>query len=140
GGVYKVWQHLPLNVAASALMHPKGTGETNHNNAIQIEHVGTAATSVTWSPDYLDGIAKLCRWIEDAVGVPRQCRVGFASGPASRLTWEQWNAYSGHLGHQHVPFNDHTDPGSIAIAVILGGGAAAAVQPIVDAGPPTWTT
>src|SRR5947209_1996852 len=45
GGVYKVHQHVPLNVAATALVHPPGQGETNHNNVIQIEHVGFTASS-----------------------------------------------------------------------------------------------
>src|SRR5215471_17719630 len=37
-----------------------------------------------------------------------------------RLSGSAWNAYKGILGHQHVPENDHGDPGDINIAAIMG--------------------
>lgn len=119
GGHYQVWQHLPLDVAASALEHPKLSAETNRDNVIQIEHVGSAATSAHWLGAYLDGIAGLCRWIEKQTGCERACDVSFAPG-APRMVWQAWHAYSGHLGHMHAPFNHHTDPGAVNIGRILG--------------------
>jgi hypothetical protein len=120
GGVYRAWQHLPIDVGATALRHPAGSGETNHDNVIQIEHVGRAAASSTWAAGYLDGIGQLCRWIEAHRGVPRSCGVRFVTGGSARLDWPTWHAYAGHLGHQHCPSNDHTDPGPIDIASIVG--------------------
>ncbi|MEA2369749.1 MAG: hypothetical protein QOH12_143 [Solirubrobacteraceae bacterium] len=122
-GTYVVWQFVPLSQASSSLRHPAGSGETNHDNCIQIEHTGFAVSSSGWSPVYLQGIARLCRWIEQNFAVP--CKAPFPFGgqghlPA-RLDWAAWHAASGHLGHQHVPFNDHTDPGAMNIAAVLGG-------------------
>jgi hypothetical protein len=138
GGVYRVVQHLPVDVAATALKHPKGTGETNHNNVIQIEHVGHTATSATWAPGYLLGIAKLSRWIEATVGVSPRAGVQFGPG-AKRMTWDDWNSYSGHLGHQHVPFNDHVDPGAIGIVAVLSGVPAPSPGPGPVPDKPSWT-
>lgn len=118
GGTYGVWQHLPIDVAASALKHPAHSGETNRDNAIQIEHVGFAATSSRWLPGYLDGIGRLCRWIEQQTGCRPVASARFAAG-APRLDWASWHMSDGHLGHMHVPWNDHVDPGAIDINRIL---------------------
>lgn len=120
-GVYVAFQHLPLSVAATALVHSGGI--TNTDNVIQIEHVGFAATSDRWPPGYLAGIARLSRWIESQTGCPPTCGVSFLGavyGPwAGRLTWDAWHAYAGHLGHCHAPENAHSDPGHLNIAAIL---------------------
>ena len=73
-GVYVVHQHLPLNVAARSLEHPSGTGETNRDHCIQIEHVGLAAHMHDIPAGYIAGIAGLCRFIEAQVGVKRPAR------------------------------------------------------------------
>jgi hypothetical protein len=70
-GAYRVWQHLPIDQAATALKHPSGTPETNRANAVQIEHVGFAGRAHDFSDGYLLGIATLCRWVESERGVPR---------------------------------------------------------------------
>jgi hypothetical protein len=54
-----------------------------------------------------------------------------ASSPI-RLTRQQWDAYSGQLGHQHAPQNDHWDPGRLDLAAI-----AAAARAELGAPPPT---
>jgi hypothetical protein len=121
-GVYVVHQHLPLNVAARALEHPAGTGETNRDHCIQIEHVGFAAHMHGIAPGYIAGIAALCRFIEHECGVKRQASFPFlAPGIAHRLDWATFHHYSGHLGHQHVPNQPggHTDPGRLPIKAIL---------------------
>jgi hypothetical protein len=120
-GFYEVHQHLPLDQYATALMHPKGTGETNTDNVIQIEHVGHTATSSTWADGYLDGIAILCRWIELQTGCARVAIASFAPG-ARRLSWPEWHRASGHCGHMHCPGNDHVDPGAMDIGHILTAG------------------
>lgn len=117
-GRYEAWQHLPLDVAGSALEHRDGDPDTNRANAIQIEHVGFAATSSAWPDGYLAGIARLCRWIEAQTGCNRSCGLSFSPG-AKRLSWPGWRAYNGHLGHMHVPGQNHTDPGAMNIARIL---------------------
>jgi hypothetical protein len=131
GGRYRVVQHLPLNVAATALKHPPGTGATNRDNVIQIEHVGHAATSSGWPVGYLDEIAVLCRWIELQTGCARAVILPFIPG-GMRLPWSVWHSSSGHCGHMHVPFNDHVDPGAMDIGHVLSAGQ----QPTPPPAPP----
>jgi hypothetical protein len=35
------------------------------------------------------------------------------------MNFDAWNAFTGHCGHQHVPENDHGDPGAFPITAIL---------------------
>lgn len=114
-------QHIPLNRAAKTLKHPAGTVETNRANAIQVELRGYAKDTPTWPPLYYERIAKLARWIETNAGVPSVATVPFAVG-VPRFTPGAWLAYTGHCGHQHVPYNDHWDPGAFRINEILAYG------------------
>lgn len=118
GGRFKVFQHLPLTVAARALAHPSGP-ETNRANAIQIECVGFAVASEAWPAGYYVGLREVSRWIEESFGVPRRTSVQFRRG-VERLGGEAFYTYSGHVGHCHVPGNDHWDPGDLRISEILG--------------------
>lgn len=88
------------------------------------------------SPDWaLAEVAWLVRWLHDNHGVPMTCvkdwlaygkdsrRPGvtpasYGANPA-RMTFAQWNAFKGWCGHQHVPENDHGDPGSLDFARII---------------------
>lgn len=115
----RVYQHVPLSRASKALMHPSGTGETNHDNCVQIELVGKAAQSGTWTKEDYAFITVLARWIEANHSVARRTIVSFAK--PVRLSWSNWHLSGGHCGHVHVPSNDHTDPGTgFRIDLILG--------------------
>lgn len=118
-------QHYPLDVSARALVHPV-QGETNRANAIQIEIVGYATDAPTWSADHL-------RWLATEVLAPIRAVCPFAlsapafvrypdsygTGAAQRFSWTDWAAFSGLCGHEHVPGNDHGDPGGLDINSIL---------------------
>lgn len=115
----RVYQHVPLSRASKALAHPAGTGETNHDNVVQVELVGRAASSGTWTKDDYAYIATLARWIERNHGVYRMGIASFSN--PKRLSWSNWHLSSGHCGHVHAPSNDHTDPGTgFRIDLILG--------------------
>ena len=127
GGIFQVRQHLPINVAARSLENRPGGVQTNRRNAIQIEIVGFAKKSDQFPTKYLDGLAKLMRWIEGNAGVASISSVNFNPFPGSdglsngiRLSHKDWDNYSGWLGHQHVPENEHGDPGNINIDHLLG--------------------
>ncbi|MDX2550095.1 hypothetical protein [Streptomyces stelliscabiei] len=82
------------------------------------------------APDWaLAEVAWLVRWLHDYHGVPLTCvtdwlaygvdarRPGvtpasYGASPA-RMTFGEWQAFTGWCGHQHVPENDHGDPGSM---------------------------
>jgi hypothetical protein len=130
-GAFQAWQHVPVTKAARSLKHPRGTVETNRARAIQIEIVAGATHINELPPGYLVGLAQLMRWIEAQVGVTRSA-LPFEAYPASfglhngvRLDAAKWLAFNGWCGHQHVPFNDHGDPGAINIKKLV-----AAPQPV----------
>jgi hypothetical protein len=124
----KLYQHVPITVASSSLKHPAGTVETNHAHAIQVELMLFSGTSPGGKApqrevrNLTDGdyarIAALARWIEKYADVPRTAGVTFAV-PAKRLTSSAWTKYAGHCGHEHVPNNDHWDPGALLIQKVL---------------------
>jgi hypothetical protein len=114
----KLWQHIPINRAARALLHPAGVVDTNRAHAIQVELIGFAKDTANWSDATYARIAELARWIEANADVQRRCGVKFFAGTA-RLNGQAWLDYSGHCGHSHVPGNDHTDPGNFQISKVI---------------------
>ncbi|MGY0065117.1 peptidoglycan-binding protein (plasmid) [Streptomyces sp. LZ34] len=133
-------QHFDFDESARALVNKSGGVETNTANAVQVELVGTCdpGTSKKWggkntshifwpeAPDWaLRELAKFVKWAHDKHGVRLASTVTWKAYPASygtngvRLTQSQWNAYYGWLGHQHVPENDHGDPGSLPFDKVL---------------------
>ncbi len=130
----KWYQHFDVDRSSRALVNKAGGVQTNTLNCFQIELVGTcdSATHNRWTmnnvkhifwpeaPDWaLAGVAKLVRWLHDNHGIKIQSTVTWKAYPSSygangvRLSGSQWLNYYGWLGHQHVPENDHGDPGNI---------------------------
>lgn len=88
------------------------------------------------APDWaLAEVAWLVRWLHDHHRVPltwvrdwlaygkdsRRPGITPASYGASpaRMTHAQWRSFTGWCGHQHVPENDHGDPGSMNFARVI---------------------
>lgn len=141
------YQHFDFDVSSRALVNRSGGVDTNTANAVQIELVGTCdeRRGETWdgkragvdyifwpdAPDWaLAELAKFVKWAHDEHGVPlrstvtwkpyKKGQVGGSYGANGvRLTGAQWNVYYGWLGHQHVPENDHGDPGDLDFARVL---------------------
>ncbi|MFM9616876.1 hypothetical protein ACKI14_02800 [Streptomyces turgidiscabies] len=89
-------------------------------------------TAPEWA---LAELAWLLRWLNANHGVPLTCAkdwlaygtdarrpgvtpASYGANPA-RMTFTQWNAFTGWCGHQHVPENDHGDPGSLDFARVI---------------------
>ena len=123
----KVWQHIPINRAAKALRNLAGGVQTNNDGAIQIEIDWQAADIANLPAADVDALRRLMRWIEREARIPATCGVEFHPYPPPvrlgrepwRLSGPAWDAYRGWCGHQHVPENDHGDPGLIDIAALL---------------------
>jgi hypothetical protein len=118
----RIVQHISVFKAGRALEHRPGTPETNRARKVQVEIVGNAKDMRGLTRDELKSLARLARWIERNAGVPSKCNVEFVpfpSGVPTRLQGQRWLNYSGHLGHMHVPSNDHEDPGALAIRELL---------------------
>lgn len=146
-----VWvQHFDFGTSARALVNAPGGVQTNTLNCAQVEIVGTCdpSTHTSWTkrgvrhlympelPDWaIRDLGAFARWARDEHGVPLVSGVRWASYPGSygatngvRMANAAWTAFRGHAGHQHVPENDHGDPGSLPMAAIL----AAATNPLED--------
>jgi len=124
-----VWrQHFPVNMSSRALLHSH-TQPTNGDHVVQIELVGTCVPGgpgLFWptAPDWaLAGIADFAAWLYQEWAVPLRSTVTWRAYGASddwqRLSDSAYNGYSGHLGHEHAPQNDHRDPGALAMARAL---------------------
>lgn len=123
-------QHVSLDLAARSFRNlPGGADETNRdgNYMIQVELMGFAEHPETiGAPEDLDWLGRVVLGpAMRLAGVPIISTVSWLSYPASygaspvRLSVDAWDAYSGVLGHQHVPDNVHGDPGAIDINRIL---------------------
>lgn len=143
----RVYQHYDFDVSSRALVNLTGGVETNTANAVQFELVGTCdeRNAVTWdgaragvdyifwpdAPDWLLAeLARIVRWSHDQHGIRLESTVtwkaykkgqvgGSYGANGVRLSGSQWGAYYGWLGHQHVPENDHGDPGNLNFARVL---------------------
>lgn len=130
-------QHISMGVAARALANPSGGVETNRAGVIQIETIGTCDPDrkgdsgwlylPTMSAAQQANLARLMRDIASDQGIPWQTSVTWKAYPGSygtsasqRLSASAWSSYRGILGHQHVPENDHGDPGDLDMAAIMG--------------------
>ncbi|MFJ5785315.1 peptidoglycan recognition protein family protein [Streptomyces hydrogenans] len=133
-------QHFDVDESARALVNEPGGVQTNTANAFQWELVGTCdpATHAKWTrqgiehiywpepPDWaVRDVAALMRWLNEQHGIPLTGRPEWMAYPASygdtrvRMSNAEWTAFKGWCGHQHVPENDHGDPGALPFARIL---------------------
>lgn len=112
-----VVQYLPMGTAAKALKHTTAT-PTNGAHAYQIEVCGFAAKP-QWPAVQTKAVAGVMRFIETNGGVAREAHVTFTTGGGNRLNEKQWLGLTGWCGHQHVPENDHVDPGPVNIKALL---------------------
>jgi hypothetical protein len=140
-GRVKFWQHVSLDRTAYALLHRRGTAETNHlgSHCVQIEIITCVGDNPAariignrghLPPVLLEAVANLIR--EILVKVPgidprtfpppgRWSAVG-SFGPLApqRFTVREWEEFNGICGHQHVPGNAHWDPGALDIVGLVG--------------------
>lgn len=107
-----------------------GGVETNRAHAVQVEIVWYAPRIRELTHDDLEWlgrevVAPICRAVPIApVGPPRAFvgpEHGFIARPDApqRLTFDEWRLFNGVCGHQHVPENDHWDPGALDIERVL---------------------
>ena len=124
GGV-AFYQHFPITVAARALENRRGGVETNRRSAIQIEIAWTAADIDNLPDAMVERLWDWMRWVETETGVNsasyRKFRGIEARGldGVGRMTNDEWNDFDGWCGHQHVPENEHWDPGKLNLGQLL---------------------
>lgn len=133
----RIRQHFPANMSARALVNLPGGVQTNTLNVVQIEISGTcdpaskgriAPFVPELSDDVLDDIAHLWLWLHEEWSVPLKALAptrwksypsSYGASNGTRMTARAWNNFTGVCGHQHVPENEHGDPGNFPIARLL---------------------
>lgn len=117
----RLTQLLPFDTAGRGLAHPTGP-ETNRANVIQVELIGFSAVAEAqrvgapvaravpkWGRDEYRRLAALAVLIEHRHAVPRHAAPFHRP---VRMGGAEFVRFAGHVGHCHVPNNDHFDPGT----------------------------
>lgn len=111
--------------SARALANDAGGVETNRHGAIQIELVGFADNPADQDLDLLarDFIVPVSKLVPITFTAPpflgpEDGTLATETGKA-RMTFDQWINFNGICGHQHVPENEHWDPGNIDERALL---------------------
>jgi hypothetical protein len=142
---------IPVDQAALSLRNEPGGVQTNRRetdgiagaDVYQIEVVGRAADVAGYSEAWYQNLAKhvalVCWLTQTPLEFPCQFvaypRPGYGKSSPYRMSFAQWNACRGVVGHQHVPENDHGDPGDISRMVTI----LSAVHPEVSMSNPVGT-
>jgi hypothetical protein len=151
-------QHYPDEMSARALQNDAGGVETNTANVVQVELIGTCdpGTRDRWRREGRKQDEDFIFWPEAPEWALREVAALVADyhkrhgikidGPAkwlpypssygqsnpNRMTFTEWHKFYGWCGHQHVPENDHGDPGALPWSRI----AAFAVELVKPSKPP----
>ncbi len=114
---------LPKTEPGKALLNLPGGVETNRRGGVyQIEIVGRAVDVPTyddaWYARLKARLLEVCEFNETPYVFP----LTFQPYPQSygknlvRMSYDEWLCFEGVCGHQHVPENDHGDPGALDVA------------------------
>jgi hypothetical protein len=116
-----IHQHFPITEGARTLENRAGGVETNSAHAIQCEVMGRAEFVHQLPDATMRHLADWLGWCLAETGTP-MVFADFVAHPASsgtgaaqRFSGAEWMAFSGICGHQHVPENEHGDPGDISV-------------------------
>lgn len=150
-------QHFPVTMSARALQNDAGGVQTNRDRLVQVEQIGTCdpVAVARWERagmrrdrDFLvswdlpavavEGFGHFAAWLAGQWRVPLLAVPTWKPYPSSygdrngvRLAGATFDSFRGHLGHQHVPENDHGDPGPWPAAAVM-----AAARRILNPAPP----
>ncbi len=130
-------QHIPLTKSATALTDPASTPvRENRDNVIQIELVGFAKDSPNMPANTIEAVAQLIAWLHK-YGLPLVIVEKWTGvNTTARMTSDEFDAFKGVCGHQHVSGNDHWDPGQLPWQKIINRAKEIVNGPIVVV-PPT---
>lgn len=116
----RIAQHIDTGQSATAVSHVVAAVETNRLHCLQVELCGNAVNMPNLSDPQL-------RWLGEKLIAPLVPGHQFAlhaatflKYPASygphapcRFSDDEWFAFSGVCGHEHIPYDQHGDPGGI---------------------------
>ncbi len=113
---------LAKSEPGKALMNLPGGVETNRRGGVyQIEIVGRAVDVPNYDDAWYERLRKRLVEVCEFTGTPYVFPLPFQPYPQSygknlvRMTFDEWLTFEGICGHQHVPENDHGDPGALDV-------------------------
>lgn len=131
----RVREHIDPTMYAKALMNLPGGVETNRRGVLQYELMGTCDPKHKGDPAWyywpdaddvvLAALADYLRPILKRFLIPHTAPAflpypaSYGSARGQRFSFAQWTAFNGICGHQHVPENDHGDPGAFPIGRLI---------------------
>lgn len=115
-----IHQHLPIDQYAFALYNASGGAETNRANAIQCEVLWYAGRIDELPDDIMGHLADWVGWVLVQTGAPLifaefRGDGSYGENAPQRFGGQEWLDFTGICGHQHVPENDHWDPGDFPV-------------------------
>jgi hypothetical protein len=117
----KVYEHIPLDMAAYTLLGGDYSPNSDAGVNIQIEWVGWAKDSQTRSDEDYAALAELIHDICQKTGCifefpfPFAGSDGYGLDGTVRQDWANFAAANGIVGHSHAPYNKHWDPGLLDV-------------------------
>jgi hypothetical protein len=116
-------QLLPPSEPGKSLVNLPGGVQTNRRGGVyQIEIVGRAVDvpgyDDAWYRCLYERLELVCAMTQTPLVFP----LPFQPYPSSygrnlvRMSFDEWDCFEGICGHQHVPENDHGDPGALDVA------------------------
>ena len=115
-----IWQHVTGTKAAYALKSASPSPNYQMGAVWQVEHIAYARDT-PHAPDlFYESLARECVWFHKNKGVPLVFYEPFVGGEgygdwSGRMSADEFTAFSGICGHQHVYANDHWDPGALDV-------------------------
>lgn len=127
---------VETNTANAFQIELVGTCDDKYKTSWDGKKAGVDYLHWPTAPDWaLAEVAWLVRWLNQQHGIPLTCvsnwlaygkdsrRPGitpasYGASPA-RMSMATWRSFKGWCGHQHVPENDHGDPGNLDFARII---------------------
>ena len=113
-------QLLPPSQPGKSLVNLPGGVETNKRGGVyQIEIVGRAVDVPNYDDAWYERLRVRLLVVCGFTGTPYTFPLPFQPYPQSygknlvRLSFDDWLVFEGICGHQHVPENDHGDPGAL---------------------------
>ncbi len=115
-----IHQHLPIDVSAFALANAPGGVETGRADAIQCEILWFAGRIDELPDATMRHLADWISWVAEQRRVPLTFAEfhgdgSYGENAPQRFGAQEWLDFTGICGHQHVPENDHWDPGAFPV-------------------------
>lgn len=115
-------QLIDLSRNGYALKRNGAQATNGMGHCAQIELVGYAGQAHTWPTSWLENVADMVKQVSDALGIRVWGETCYGAGAGwilaspyarQRYSAAKWAGFDAWCGHQHVPGNDHWNPGGL---------------------------